>query len=412
MGPALGYEASAAPVLEAFDQKIQAQQAALAQQQKVSALATAAAKTASARHVASVLASRQQQAQSPSGALPGEQESVGTKEDDGQGAFTPPAKGEPQTLSDYLKQHDDDTFTKANAELKQKTGKSADEMYDQLVANKFITPAEQELTTRQKSEALAHIGLEMLKNSQSRNSWTTNPAGAFGAGGEAGLASIEKSQQENQQQAANRAHEEYLKEQDIGLKQAGAKAQAEREDEVQAGQDTRQSSRDRREVLEKEYEEQQENARTAAEIAERHADRAATKSANLKTMVDNQGLQHELHGNVWVLSKDEKGNTLPPVQRSAEDQARAQAVIDATADRRARERDAYEKSVDADVSKDLSLAGDEKGQAAAKAARMQAYDANHQNQGQRVAPQAALDYLGQHPEARDAFKAKYGYLPE
>jgi hypothetical protein len=30
----------------------------------------------------------------------------------------------------------------------------------------------------------------------------------------------------------------------------------------------------------------------------------------------------------------------------------------------------------------------------------------------QTAPQAAIDYLKAHPEAKEAFKAKYGYLPD
>lgn len=314
------YETQAGPVLDAFDQRLAAQKANLAAAQKAQAAAQAAATTAAARHVTAVHALQAQQAQ----------------QNAPQGAFTPPAL----SLSDYLKQHGDDDFEAASQEAaKQNGGLTADQMYDKLIDNKYIQPADQPLSRRQKGEALTHIGLEMLRQSTSRNRWTQNPVGAFGAAGEAGLKDIQQDQQENMQKAANDAHEDYLRSQNIGLAQANAKSKQEADEQAQAGENARNAATSKRDLLEKEYDEQEADARERAELAARAADRRASIKAasagKTETFTDENGQIRQL-GTGKILSVDEHGNPIK-VQRSQED-------VEKQAATREKARDDFEKS--------------------------------------------------------------------
>lgn len=303
------YEGRFGHVLTALDQRVQAtKQAAMASQQAAAATQQAA-QAAAQRHVAVV--SEQQRRM---GAL-GSENPPGVPTNNGpQGAL--PGNQPAKSLQQYLNEHDDDTFKEAMDAIKAKHGKTPDELYDEMINNKFISPADQPLTKRQKAEAFTHIGLELLQNSTHR-AGQEDLAGAFGRAGAAGEASIQRSRE----QAANQAHQEYLREQGL----MGEKAKAAETDEKQREMEERQLAVDKAKNAEDwrktQYAQGQENARAAERIASEDRKTASERTSkagekNAQTMIDADSgyqLERDPKTNRWKPSLDANGNPIKPL---------------------------------------------------------------------------------------------------
>jgi len=114
-----------------------------------------------------------------------------------------------KTWQDHLKDFDveqhlqdsnytDEHWKQADAELKQNTGKTSAEMYDELQNRGLVLPSDAKLSDRQKGEMFLKFGIGMLKAHQGAavvrpDQWRApNTAAAMGAGGEAALGSYEQ----------------------------------------------------------------------------------------------------------------------------------------------------------------------------------------------------------------------------
>lgn len=290
----LSYANKYGPVLAAFDSKINATQQAQAAAAQTQTLAEQHARLASQRHAVAVQALSDPNVDQPTTLGEGQQ---------APGAGSQLPGNQPGTsLKDHLSTYEDSHFDEANKAHKAKTGKSADEMYDDLVSKGFVEPPDLDLTKREKSELFIHFGLSMLANRRK---------GFLESAGEAGQSTLDQAGQmkDKDKQAA---YADYQRRQTLGIDQAKNRGETERADITQTGENTR-SAADRasREGIAK-MEEEGRNKREKAGVE---------KEDKPTQFVDDKGFLRVRRGNKSAPVLDETGNPVK-AQRSAEDQAK------------------------------------------------------------------------------------------
>jgi hypothetical protein len=303
------YSGQYGSLLRAYDQKLASEKDAALAADQAAQQKQQAAQTAAQRH-SLVMTEQQRRIQSANAAGQGALSSSDTSRP--QGAL--PGNQPPMSLQQYLDSHDDDTFNQAMKEVESRHGQHPADIYDKMIADKFISPADKELTSRQKAEAFTHIGLELLKHSTHKAGQEDLP-GAFGAAAEAGEQSIEKSRQ----QVAEQAHQEYLREQGLTLDKAKDAAANEKDERSEIRQQANDRSRNAEDWRKIQFQQGQENAREQQRIA---AEDRKTKSEkegkagekNAQTMIDSNGyqLERDAKTNRWKPSLDADGNKIKP----------------------------------------------------------------------------------------------------
>ena len=296
------YEGQYGSLLRSYDQALSAKKEAASAAQTAAATTADAANTAVQRHkvvmteqqrrMQGALGQPSQDTSRPQGALPGNQP--------------------PKSLQSYLNEHDDDTFYEAADAAQKRYGQHPADIYDQMIKDKFISPADQDLTKRQKAEAFMHMGVELLKHSTHKAGQEDIP-GAIGAALGAGQESV----QQSRQQVAEQAHQEYLREQGLQLDKAKSAQQEEKDSYTEARQQAIEKDKNAEDWRKTQFTQGQENAREAARLQEEakkrqseSASKAGEKNAQVMTSADGYQLQHDPKTNHWIPSLDADGNKI------------------------------------------------------------------------------------------------------